>query len=70
MTETGNAGQPPRPQTRGLTIRWSPEHWGRLESAAKALSDREHVDVKVTDIIRGGALRRADEILAHVEQAA
>lgn len=59
-----NSGNGTPVSTRGLTIRWHQDHWDRLERAARELSEREHVDVKVTDIIRGGALRRADEILS------
>lgn len=56
------------PGTRVLSVRWDSADVERFAEAAKTLSDREHFDVTVTDIIRRGARREADAILA--EQAA
>lgn len=53
---------PPSGQ-RSHTIRWDDADMARLEEAARALTDREHFAVTITDIIRRGARREADAIL-------
>ena len=45
------------------SIRFSPSQWEKIEAAAAALNEREHLGVDAADIIRSGAVRRADEIL-------
>lgn len=44
-------------------VKWRGEEWDRIEAAAAAMTEREHFPVSPTDIIRSGAVRRADEIL-------
>jgi hypothetical protein len=51
------------PETRVHAVRWDVAELERFEAAAKALSEREHFPVTVTDIIRRGARREADAIL-------
>lgn len=53
----------PTQAERGLTVRWRVADLDRIAAAARALGQREHIDVTVTDIIRSGAIRRAEEIL-------
>ena len=48
------------------SVRWRVEQWQRLEQAAALLGEREVLNVSVSDIIRSGAMRRADEILGEV----
>ncbi len=51
------------PEEKVHAVKWRGEEWERIEAAAKALSDEQHFPVTPTDIIRSGAVRRADEIL-------
>ena len=55
---------------RKHTVIWSGEDWERLEAAARVFGQREHMDVAEVDIIRSGARRLAEEILASAESAA
>jgi len=51
---------------KGLTIRWDAELFARIEQAAKVLSEREHLDITMTDIIRRATRREVEEILGAV----
>lgn len=53
-------------KTERLSVAVTPTDLETIERAAKALSDREGVSITVSDLVRSGALRRADEILAGV----
>ena len=44
-------------------VRWKRDEWNRISEAATILRDREHIEITPTDIIRSGAIRRADEII-------
>lgn len=59
--ETGTTATPH--ETRVLGVRWDVADIERFEEAAKRLTEREHFDVTVTDIIRRGARREAEAIL-------
>lgn len=67
MSDPRNEAAPP---DRGLTIRWKLADWDRIEEAARLLGEREHISITPTDIIRSGALRRAEEILASAPEPA
>jgi uncharacterized protein (DUF1778 family) len=54
---------------RGLTVRWKIADYELLEEAARVLGQREHLSITTTDIIRSGALRRAEEILSQPADA-
>lgn len=49
---------------RKHTVVWDLEEWRKLEAAAEALGQREGFKVIPADIIRSGALRRAEEVLS------
>ena len=42
--------------------RWTADEWRRIGKAAERLGEREHLNLSHADIIKSGALRRADEI--------
>lgn len=52
------------PAERSVTVRWRVADLDRIRAAAARLAQREGVTVSNSDIIRSGAIRRADEILA------
>lgn len=51
------------PETKVHAVRWDVADLEQFERAAKALSEREHFEVTMTDIIRRGARREAESIL-------
>lgn len=71
MTEPRQQGQSePVPQDDRIhAVRWDRDVFARLERAAEVWSEREHLSLTVADVIRTGAIRRADEILSAVEAA-
>jgi uncharacterized protein (DUF1778 family) len=56
-------------KTERLSVAVTPTDLETIEKAARALSDREGVTVSVSDLVRSGAMRRAEEILAGAEAA-
>lgn len=60
----------PKPTIWAHTVRWMIADYEAIEQAAKVLAAREHIEITPTDIIRSGAIRRADEILATEQEAA
>lgn len=48
-------------------VRFTGEQWSLLERAAEKFGEREHMKTTATDIIRSGAIRRAEEILGVTE---
>jgi uncharacterized protein (DUF1778 family) len=56
-------------KTERLSVAVTPTDLETIEKAARALSDREGVSITVSDLVRSGAMRRAEEILAAVEAA-
>lgn len=59
----GPANEPPG-EPVSLPIKWNAKDWAKLKAAAEVLTAREHFTVTPTDLIRSGALRRAEEVLA------
>lgn len=57
------AGEPETKSER-LSVAVTPTDLQTLEEAARALSAREGVTVSVSDIVRSGAMRRAEEIIS------
>lgn len=57
--------EPEKPEAteKKHTVIWQGDDWEKLEKAARALNEREHLNLAPVDIIRSGALRRAEEIL-------
>ena len=53
-----------------LSVAVTPTDLETIERAARALSEREGVSITVSDLMRSGALRRANEILAAAAEAA
>jgi len=51
-------------KTERLSVAVTPTDLETIERAARALSDREGVTVSVSDLVRSGAMRRAEEILS------
>jgi hypothetical protein len=45
-------------------VRWLGSAWERIEDAAQALTEREHIKHNPVDVIREGTLRYVDELLA------
>lgn len=61
--------KPPEEAKRSMTVSWPHDQWERIESAARILSEQEHFEVTPTDIIRSGAVRRADDVHASAGKA-
>lgn len=57
-------------EERALTIRFDASDFELIQEAARVLGEREHIKSTPTDVIRGGAVRRAQEILAQPEASA
>lgn len=60
---TGPANEPTT-EGMSLPVKWNAEDWSKLKAAAEVLTEREHFKVTPTDIIRSGAIRRAEEVLS------
>jgi hypothetical protein len=45
------------------SVRWDRAVFERLERAAEVWSERDHISVSAADVIRTGAIKRADDIL-------
>jgi hypothetical protein len=55
---------PPEREVRVHSIQWRVADLRKIEEAAEFLSAREHISVSMTDVIRRGALREAEALLA------
>jgi hypothetical protein len=60
--------KPEATEKRHMVI-WQLEDWEKLEAAAALMNEREHLSLIPADIIRSGAIRRAEEILGHASAA-
>lgn len=54
---------PVKPEKKHTVI-WNGDDWEKIARAAKVLGGREDIELKEVHIIRSGAIRRAEEILA------
>ena len=50
-------------------VRWDREVFARLEQAADRWAEQAHLSISVADVIRTGAIRRAEETLGPAEPA-
>ena len=50
-------------RTARISTAVTPDEAATIAKAAEALGDREQVTISVSDVVRSGALRRANEIL-------
>jgi len=48
---------------RKHTVVWDIDDWQRIEEAARAKGEQEHMDLGAVDIIRSGTRRLVEEIL-------
>lgn len=56
-------GKTDEPETRALTVRWSADQFEKIEEAARVLAAKTGASATPTDVIRFGAVQRAEEIL-------
>lgn len=47
-----------------VTIALTPTEYSRIEEAARLMSARDDFGITMSDVVRSGGLRRAEEILA------
>lgn len=59
----GDTEAPTERETRVHSIQWRVADLERIEAAAQVLSNREHISVSMTDVIRRGAIREAEALL-------
>ena len=60
MTADGNT---PEPSTHLHQVRWRAGDMERLKRAARVWSERDNLQLSVADVVRSGALEKADTIL-------